>query len=46
MLQVSAGDVGPHLEAAPKEKHVVCMSMPPLQGSAEHRKGLMAELGA
>ncbi|GJE84834.1 hypothetical protein PsYK624_009100 [Phanerochaete sordida] len=44
LLSVSAGEVAPHLEAAPKEKHVVCMSMPAVQGTSEYRKGLVAEL--
>lgn len=46
VLSVSAGEVAPQLETAPKDKHVVCMSMPSLQGTSEYRKGLMAELGA
>jgi len=44
MLSVSAGEIAPHLEAVPKEKHVVCMNMPSMQGTSEYRKGLMAEL--
>lgn len=46
VLSVSAGEAAPQLETAPKEKHVVCMSMPSIQGTSEYRKGLMAELGA
>lgn len=46
VLSVSAGEVGPHLEDASNKKHVVCMGMPRLDGTAESRKGLMAEHGA
>lgn len=44
MLSVSAGEIEPHLKAAQKEKHVVCVSMPSIEGTADSRKGLMAEL--
>ena len=46
MLSVSAGELGPHLEDASSKKHVVCMGMPPLDGTSESRKDLMTQHGA
>ena len=45
MLSVSVGEAEPHLEDASKSKHVVSVSMPPLEGTSEYRKQLMAEHG-
>ncbi|PSR73377.1 hypothetical protein PHLCEN_2v10669 [Hermanssonia centrifuga] len=43
VLSVSAGEVKPHLEEQTEKKHVVCVGMPPLEGTSGDRKYLMSE---
>jgi hypothetical protein len=44
-LSASVGEVGSHLKDVSESKHVVNLSMPPLEGTAGYRKQLMAEHG-
>ncbi|KAI0092475.1 hypothetical protein BDY19DRAFT_924543 [Irpex rosettiformis] len=42
-LSVSCGEVGPHIAAGTREKHVVSLGMPTVDGSFGNRKQLMKE---